>query len=379
MKTNTKRYGMMALLGVLIVGIILISGCVDDSEKEYATEQPAEEHAPAPIIDKGLVADYSFDGDTKDHSENGNHATNHGATFVSGIKGKALDFDGVDFVSAPVNINPDVMPQMTMAVWVKPDDGSPIRQVISHDDGGYGRSLGIDRRGGGTGWSAFCGSGSVLGYCPVEVGKWTFIAAVYDQDAGTVKLYVNGAIYKKEGTLGAGQERICIGANPSFMEYFSGVIDEVKIYNRALSADELKSLYETGSARPITTPTPTSTSTPTTEQTTEEPVGEPSVVPSDWCPEGTVNPIEKSKITGIEKHTINGKTMNLCCKEMSPDGEKVMKTCISKDAMYFVTFMYDETGKRYKSKEIYPEGDKVCSRLFSRDGTVIMERCVKMD
>ena len=116
-----------------------------------------------------------------------------------------------------------------------------------------------------------------------------------------------------------------------------------------------------------------------TEQTTEEPAREPSVVPSDWCPEGTVNPIEKSKITGIEKHTINGKTMNLCCKEMSPDGEKVMKTCISKDAMYFVTFMYDGTGKMYKTKEIYPEGDKVCSRLFSPDGTVIMERCVKME
>ena len=116
-----------------------------------------------------------------------------------------------------------------------------------------------------------------------------------------------------------------------------------------------------------------------TEQTTEEPAREPSVVPSDWCPEGTVIPIEKSKITGIEKHTINGKTVNLCCKEMSPDGEKVVKTCISKDTMYGVTFVYDGTGKMYKSKEVYPEGDKVCSRLFSRDGTVIMERCVKIE
>ena len=79
-----------------------------------------------------------------------------------------------------------------------------------------------------------------------------------------------------------------------------------------------------------------------TEQPAEEPAGEPSVVPSDWCPEGTVIPIEKSKITGIEKHTINGKTVNLCCKEMSPDGEKVVKTCISKDTMYGVIL---HTGK----------------------------------
>jgi len=118
---------------------------------------------------------------------------------------------------------------------------------------------------------------------------------------------------------------------------------------------------------------------PATVQRAEEPAREPSVVPSDWCPEGTVNPIEKSKITGIEKHTINGKTMNLCCKEMSPDGKMVVKTCNSKDAMYVVTFRDDGTGKMYKTKEIYPEGDKVCSRLFSPDGTVIMERCVKME
>ncbi len=44
-----------------------------------------------------------------------------------------------DYASAPVNINPDVMPQMTMVAWVRPDDGSPIRQVISHDNGGYDR------------------------------------------------------------------------------------------------------------------------------------------------------------------------------------------------------------------------------------------------
>ena len=50
------------------------------------------------------------------------------------------------------------MPQVTMVAWVRPDDGSPIKQVISHDHGGYDRSLGIDSRGGGVGWSAFSGS-----------------------------------------------------------------------------------------------------------------------------------------------------------------------------------------------------------------------------
>jgi len=50
MKTNTKKYGMLALLGVLIVGIVLISGCVQESGEESATEQPAEEPAGEPSV-----------------------------------------------------------------------------------------------------------------------------------------------------------------------------------------------------------------------------------------------------------------------------------------------------------------------------------------
>ena len=119
------------------------------------------------------------------------------------------------------------MPQMTMVAWVRPDDGSPIKPIISHDNGGYDRSLGIDSRGGGVGWSAFSGSGNVLGYHPVTIGEWVFIAAVYDQDAETVKLYVNDAMYEEEGSLGSGWEHINIGTNPSFVEHFSGIIDEL--------------------------------------------------------------------------------------------------------------------------------------------------------
>lgn len=200
---------------------------------------------PPPTAEVGLVAYYPFDDDLVDHSGNVNNSTNNGATFVPGYKGQALCFDGVqDFVSAPVNINPDVMPQMTMIAWARSNSTSN-GWVISHDNGGYDRTLTIDTRGGGPGWSAFSGSKGVLGYSPVTIGDWTFLAAVYDQDAETVKLYVNGALISEgEGKLGSGWEQIQIGSNPSHGRYFSGAIDEVRIYNRTLSVDELKALYE---------------------------------------------------------------------------------------------------------------------------------------
>lgn len=212
----------------------------------------------------GLVAYYPFDGDARDYSGNGNHGTNSGAVFVPGRKGQALKFDGVNnYVSAPLNINPDVMPQMTMVAWVKADKVSGT--VISHDNGDFDRTIDIDFRGGGTGWSAFSGSGAVLGYHPVTIGEWVFTAAVYDQNAKKVRLHVDDAVYEKAGTLGPGWQYINIGRNPSFGGYFSGAIDEVRIYNYALSPSEIAALRaEVGHGPgPTLTPAPTPQATPT--------------------------------------------------------------------------------------------------------------------
>ena len=193
----------------------------------------------------GLVAYYPLDGDIVDHSGNGLNGTIHGASFVAGHRGRALCFDGLDeYVLAPVNINPDVMPQMTMMAWARSNSESK-GWVISHDNGGYDRTLNIDARGGGTGWSAFSGSKRVLGYSPVTIGDWAFLAAVYDQEAETVKLYVNGTLINEvDGKLGSGTDDIHIGSNPPYGRYFSGAIDEVRIYNYTLSADEIKAHYE---------------------------------------------------------------------------------------------------------------------------------------
>jgi hypothetical protein len=207
---------------------------------------------------RGLVAYYPFEGNADDQSGNGNHGTNNGATFVSGVSGgRALELDGkADYVLAPVNINPEVMPQLTMTAWVRADTASGV--VMSVDNGGYDRSVHVDNRGGGTGWSAFSGSGGVLGYSPVAVGEWVFLAVVYDQDAETVKLYVNDQVYGEQGRLGSGWEDAYIGKSPSFGSYFSGSIDEVRIYNYALTQSEINALYKSGVVPSTFTPTPVS-------------------------------------------------------------------------------------------------------------------------
>ncbi|WP_167879431.1 LamG-like jellyroll fold domain-containing protein [Methanococcoides sp. NM1] len=222
---------------------------------------PTPTPSPTPISEKGLVAYYPFDGDVRDYSGNNNHGTNNGAVFVSGVRNQALSFDGKDdYVRSPVNINQDNMPQMTMVVWAKADE---IRgTVISQDDGSYDRTIDIDNRGGGDGWSAFSGSGRVLGFHPVTTDEWTFLAAVYDQDAETVTLYVNDRVYQEKGKLGDGKDYTNIGSNPGYGVHFPGDIDEVRIYNYALSQSEINSMRQ-GATLPGPTPTPTPTPSPT--------------------------------------------------------------------------------------------------------------------
>ena len=263
MNANEKIIFGLLVLAFSVMSVVPVCGQSDSpailaslSIANSGTNGSVSDSGATPTTEVGLVAYYPFDGDLVDHSGTVNNSTNHGATFVPGYKGQALCFDGLDdYVFAPVNINAGVMPQMTMSAWAR--SNSTLKgTVISCDDGGYDRTINIDSRGGGTGWSAFSGQPNrVLGYSPVTIGDWTFVAAVYDQDAETVKLYVNGALIEEgEGKLGPGWEQIQIGTNPSYGGYFSGAIDEVRIYNRTLSAEEVKALY---AGEELLTPTQT--------------------------------------------------------------------------------------------------------------------------
>lgn len=195
-----------------------------------------------------LIAYYPFEGNANDASGNGYNGTVSGATQTSsGHSGSAYNFDATnDYISLPLDINPSAYATLTMGAWVKPSTGTPIQQVISHDNGGYDRSLNIDSRGGGTGWSAFSGTGGVLGYQGVALNQWAFIAAVYDQSAGKVSLYVDGNLYSENGSLDSGWTSTFIGKNPTFGEYFGGTIDDVFFYNSTLTKSELDSIRANG-------------------------------------------------------------------------------------------------------------------------------------
>lgn len=196
-------------------------------------------------LQAGLIAFYPFEGNANDATGHGNNGTVVNAVVTaSGYEGQAYSFNGSNsYIGIPVNINPGAMPQLTMGAWARAEVANPVQAVISHDNGGFDRNLNMDYRNcaGSACWSAFTGSGVVPGPV-VTTGQWVFLAVRYDAGAGSVVLDVDTTRVSTSGSPGSGWNTVRIGSNPSFVEFFSGRIDNVFIYHRILSDAEIEAI-----------------------------------------------------------------------------------------------------------------------------------------
>ena len=84
-------------------------------------------------------------------------------------------------------------------------------------------------------------AGSLLGTAGVAVNTWTHLAGTYD--GATLRLYVNGVQISSRAQTGAmtvSTSPLQIGGDSVYGQYFQGTIDEIRVYNRALSAAEMQ-------------------------------------------------------------------------------------------------------------------------------------------
>lgn len=175
----------------------------------------------------------------------------------NGKVGGDFAFDGTLYVQVPDA--PELRPsEMTAEAWIFPTaQGGNHHAVIargsstSDDDawwmGVFNGKLRF--------WSGHLGSGAVMLEAPsaIPLNQWTHLAVSFD---GTKRLYVNGALVASQGGLGAlvydpAAVPVIIGgdwARSAPVDLFNGQIDEVALYSRALSAAEVFSLADAGSA-----------------------------------------------------------------------------------------------------------------------------------
>jgi len=184
-----------------------------------------------------------------DKSGNGNTGTlTNMSTTTSptiGKIGQGLKFDGVnDFIaSGDIDVS-----DITVSAWIKANGwgdggiGTIISKsgafVFSIDDG----TIGVDTLifYDGDEWEAATASG-------IALGQWYFVTAT--ANSTTVTFYINGVQAGSNvgiHTLGSTNNNVQIGKYDSSLWEFNGTIDEVKMYNRALSQSEIKQLYNMG-------------------------------------------------------------------------------------------------------------------------------------
>ena len=165
-----------------------------------------------------------------------------------------MSFDGVDdYISLPDVVDSGLTSGFTISTWVKVINNSSyptfislsknIYTIISAEDNASGNKFKFGINDGGGSWHFMYGSTITLGDWYHIIGTW---------DGVTAKLYMNGTLYdtalvssynpiNRQNVLGAWANGATTQAS-----YLNGILDEVRIYSRALSASEIKLIYNMG-------------------------------------------------------------------------------------------------------------------------------------
>jgi len=228
----------------------------------------------------GMVAWYRMDGNANDFGGSNNPSATNAISFVAGKDNQGVTFGSggyIDIPHSPALANQ----QFTIDAWVKPN-GAPLAPASNNDfwgavivQKGLSAPTGYTNVPISLGWSAqqqkfvftFGNQTTdrIVSSSTFPAGQWYHVAATYD--GSTMKLYVNGNLEaskpftssitydsKIPWTIGSTAPPIRAAGYP---RTFNGVIDEVEIFNRALSQAEIQAIYKPGKCKAkVINPTP---------------------------------------------------------------------------------------------------------------------------
>jgi Concanavalin A-like lectin/glucanases superfamily len=217
-------------------------------------------------ITSSLIGYWTFDGPSinwrtnvvSDMSGNGNAGTlvniSTSSSPTAGKIGQALKFNGTNYVDIPMSLTPSTI---TVSLWFRASSltgsasGNPRLLANSHTDAS---DTGFQLMFNSGGASGFFDVGNGSAECratwtqQLVVGQWYQYAGVYNGSQAIA--YLNGVPVGStsgcSGALASSGFDVDIGRNSAYSpnDYFSGTIDDVRIYNRALSAQEIQELYQ---------------------------------------------------------------------------------------------------------------------------------------
>jgi hypothetical protein len=214
-----------------------------------------------PTVPPRLVSWWPGAGNPKDLVGTNNGTLQSGATYAPGIVGQAFSFDGTNAdVFIPGSPSLQFTNQFTIECWIHPNEVSNNRQIFTmlgklsaycyfatSTNGSLRLFISDDN------FNAYSlqSAGGVL-----TAGAWAHVAAIFiGSGGGNLILCVNGAPVASRVSVvntvfngGPPSAAYIGGITASGFMRFSGLIDELTVYNRALSSTEIQSIYNAGSA-----------------------------------------------------------------------------------------------------------------------------------
>ncbi len=214
------------------------------------------------FLTNGLVAYYPFNGDANDVSGNGNNGTVVGASLTQdrfGNNNQAFSFNGVNNYISFTGVPTTQTDNWSITAWVKPAlfSQAEIAVGMGYDDGasGNGYALGINVN---KLYPVFGGIEDIdAGFIFPATNQWYQITML--RNSGTTSFYVNGIPTPVVNTdTPYTPTAFRIGSDIGY-RFFNGAIDDVRIYSRALSSNEIAQLYfsTNDTAAPVITEQPT--------------------------------------------------------------------------------------------------------------------------
>jgi glucose/arabinose dehydrogenase len=209
------------------------------------------------VANPTLVAAYNFDqgsGTTlTDSSGLGNHGSLAGPTWsAEGRTGGALSFDGSNDLVTIADANSlDLSNALTLEAWVRPTNVTGWKTVLTKESGtsSFAYSMFANNNAGnvanqrpGARLTIGGNARTVTGNAKLALNTWTHIATTYD--GATIRLFINGVQVETEartGSVSVTAEQLRIGGSPALGGlYYAGLIDDVRIYNGALSEAQIQ-------------------------------------------------------------------------------------------------------------------------------------------
>jgi hypothetical protein len=198
----------------------------------------------------GLVAYFPLDGDAIDQTSNGHNGTIFGAATIPGVVGKALYFNGTSsYVQIPSAGSLSMTDALSISVWIKPELLNLWYKVVSKSNSQVTDndwSLG-EAMAGGICFSVYKGADQYYtnGGTSLNLNEWNHVLGTWD--GSVMRIYQNGKLQSEmvDVTLpiNSSEGPLFIGRMPQNTYYFKGAIDELRIFNRAVTPQEADYLY----------------------------------------------------------------------------------------------------------------------------------------